>query len=151
MSNLDEYNFEKSVNIYTATYHHFLDGLINTTEGNSLDNVFKTLNDLIKINTEFKNKCCFLIPELKFPNYELNFYKIDQEGKKNLVFKNKISYSNFFLLKSYRENSYNEQILSNFRDILSFCIFPTGFNNHLTSSVIFIKENEYSQQYKHQT
>ena len=39
------------------------------------------------------------------------------------------------------EHNYETELV-NFRKYLSFCIFPTSFNQHASSSIIFIKDNK---------
>jgi len=43
-------SFQKSVIEYKSIYFHFLDGLLNTTSGGSLDYVLKTIKDIADIN-----------------------------------------------------------------------------------------------------
>jgi len=43
-------SFLKSITEYKSIYFHFLDGLLNTTSGGSLDYVLKTIKDIANIN-----------------------------------------------------------------------------------------------------
>jgi hypothetical protein len=138
---MSEISFDDSIENKRIIYHHFLDGLINTKSGNSVDKVMKTLevfighyklvDKLYILKTIINREGNFL---LEFNNliydakvsytFEFN-YKDDNQDYSSSLFKNECDYIYEF---------------KNLKKYLSFCIFPTLFNEHLSSSIIFIKD-----------
>jgi len=121
--------FEESTIKNIIIYHHFLDGLINTKTGNLVNNVMNALKDFIK-DYNLVDKIYILSTIIRSDNtYSLEFNDINYD---------KIEYRFHF---DYKVDQEYKRELSNFKKYLSFCIFPTSFNGHLSSSIIFIKDN----------
>ena len=122
-------NFDNSINENIAVYHHFLDGLINSTVGNLVDKVIKTLYNFNITNSKSCEKISFLHPEINGSfNYFLKFNNVNNQHIIN------------FELDFRIEQKYNKTLLDHFLEY--FCIFPTSFNNHASSSIIFTKNNK---------
>ena len=121
--------FDDSISKYIIIYHHFLDGLINTKVGNTIDLVMTSLVNFIT-SYNLIDKIHILYTKIVKDNlYRLEFFDINYET---------INYNINF---NYKEEHNYETELDNLKKYLSFCIFPTSFNEHLSSSIIFIKDN----------
>ena len=69
-----DYSFDSSITTYKAIYHHFLDGLINTSVGNKLENVLGNLYDLDIIGGRYLRDFSILFTEINSSlNYSLKF------------------------------------------------------------------------------
>jgi hypothetical protein len=119
--------FKNSIENHKNIYHHFLDGVINTTVGNRPDLVFKDLNEhklLIDNIYTLKQEVCANTCVVKF-------YKLNEQDKEEYKF-------NYY----FEDNYYKEDTYIKLKEYLNFCIYLTGYNDHLTSSLIFIKNNK---------
>jgi len=124
------YDFNYSIEKHTAVYHHFLDGLISKEVGNNTINVINTLRELNIINSLNYKNIIFLNTEINdAKNYILNFSEMTNLCK---------IYD--FEMDFRIEQNYDDNFLNIFKN--NFCIFPTNFNYHTSSSIIFTKENK---------
>jgi len=125
-----DYSFKNSIENNISVYYHFLDGLIGSNIGGEGYKVINTLSTFGIINPVDNQYINFLFPLITTSfNYLLNF--------KNVT--NKFTIINFEL--NFRiEQDYTDEFLNYFRNY--FCIFPTSFNNHLSSSIIFTKNDK---------
>jgi hypothetical protein len=116
-------SFNESIEKYKSIYYHFLDGLIGAGGGSTIYSVLTTLKDLTP---------GILPQEITFalPNY-LN--RTDKEVLINLEFTNNVSVPIDFIY----DLSANIPL-----EYLKFCIIPLGFNEHQTTTIIFIKDDK---------
>ena len=103
--------FNDSITKYRSVYFHFLDGLLNTITGGSFANVKSTLQEIAQIDLNHIN---FI--NINYSNYTITFREIDSiiDYKDDNIFKIPLNY-------------------------LKFCIIPMSFNDHATTTIIFIK------------
>jgi len=122
--------FEESIHEYRSIYFHLMDGLLNTTEGGTIENVILTLKDIAKINL---NNINFTDISINWDNggYYLRKKRFDE----NL--------NRLFLSFNYEITDKDDEIDSDIiKESLNFCIISSGFNNHATTTIIFIKEKK---------
>ncbi len=116
--------FNNSITKHRSIYFHFLDGLLNNKAGGSFKNVLLTLKEL---NIDFN--------EIKFINiiHTGEQTKIEVINPSDTVQKNFIEFNYFDTIKNFKE------IINFIKENFKFCIISNEFNEHYTTTIIFIK------------
>jgi len=126
--------FYKSVTKYKSIYFHFLDGLINSIVGNEIINSINTIINFNLIEKKNYSNIYFLTTSIiqdDTNSYILEFNTIDNDRK---------NYISFIFDYKNPCQIYEKDDLCNLKNCLSYCIFLTEFNSHLSSSILFIKD-----------
>jgi len=126
--------FYNSITKYKSIYFHFLDGLINSIVGNEIINSINTIINFNLIEKKNYSNIYFLTTSIiqdDTNSYILEFNTIDYDRK---------NYISFIFDYKNPCQIYEKDDLCNLKNCLSYCIFLTEFNSHLSSSILFIKD-----------